>query len=245
MILKTSKAIMHRAKHVAAAMPQWFMRFLQPLAEELQALRRAKRPAQDGRLKNLLAAITALRDARHITIIPGHGTALSKAQFKAIVLSAGLREWGKTVQFAIHPAAGRLPGQMLALLGQTDGLLTTLQSMDDALARTDVALIIGACDIVNPALAQVEGAHQRTYRVLAAECAPAIVVCNQDRTPGPSGIENPLYDNPRTTFLGGDAWQTLAVLIDNLGAPDDDSSGQAILANGADAFKTAPRVLGH
>jgi NAD(P) transhydrogenase subunit beta len=242
MIFKTSKAI-HRAKRVATAVPQWFMRFLQLLAEDLRALRRAKRPVQDGRLKNLLTAITALRDARHIIIIPGHGTALSKAQFKAIVLSASLRARGKTVQFAIHPAAGRLPGQMLALLGQTDGLLTTVQSMNAALARTDVALIIGACDIVNPALAQVEGAHQRTYQVVAAECARAIVVCNQDRTPGPSGIENPLYDNPRTTFLGGDAWQTLSALIDSLGAPDDDSSGQVILANGADAIKMGPRAL--
>jgi NAD(P) transhydrogenase subunit beta len=165
----------------------------------------------------LPAALEALKEARSIVIIPGYGMALARAQFNVANLATRLTTLGKSVKFAIHPVAGRMPGHMHVLLAEAEvdyDLLHEMDAVNPELSDTDVALVVGACDVVNPAAVQREGTPISGMPILEAHTAKHVIVCNLDRQPGYSGVENLLYDDPKTILLLGDAQRTTAALLD-------------------------------
>ena len=173
----------------------------------------------DGSLTSDAAedAASILSSARRVVIIPGYGMALAKAQFKLTELASLLARRGADVKYAIHPVAGRMPGHMNVLLAEADVQYEDLLEMDEVnplFAETDVALVVGACDVVNPAAMASEGTPISGMPILLATDARHIIVCNFDRQPGYSGVANLLYENPRTIMVPGDAQATLCKLLD-------------------------------
>ncbi|MEE4607556.1 MAG: NAD(P)(+) transhydrogenase (Re/Si-specific) subunit beta [Desulfobacteraceae bacterium] len=163
------------------------------------------------------AALEAMGQARRIVIIPGYGMALARAQFNVASLAARLTALGKSVKFAIHPVAGRMPGHMHVLLAEADvdyDLLHEMDAINPEMGDTDVVLVVGACDVVNPAAVQTGGTPISGMPILEAHLARTVIVCNLDRKPGYSGVDNLLYGDPKTILLLGDAQGTTAVLLE-------------------------------
>jgi len=173
-----------------------------------------------GSLKsNLDSAIKALSLAKKIIIIPGYGMALAQAQFKVVELASILESLGVQIKFAIHPVAGRMPGHMNVLLAEAEVDYDKLYEMDDInpeFSQTDVVLVFGACDVVNPSAMETEGTPISGMPILMAQDAEKIIICNFDAKPGYSGVENTLYENPKTIMMTGDAASTANDLIDAL-----------------------------
>jgi H+-translocating NAD(P) transhydrogenase subunit beta len=164
-------------------------------------------------------ALSAARISEKIVIIPGYGMALAQAQFQVVRLAHRLEELGKKVKFAIHPVAGRMPGHMNVLLAEAEvdyENLVEIEAINPEFPSTDLALIVGACDVVNPAAVSQEGTPISGMPILMAHEARVVVVCNMDGKPGYSGVKNPLYDMARTITLFGDAKETLARLLEAL-----------------------------
>jgi NAD(P) transhydrogenase subunit beta len=174
-------------------------------------------PSDDRSL--LLRAVDAAREAATIIIIPGYGMALAHAQFEVGKLAERFKAMGKSVKFAIHPIAGRMPGHMHVLLAEADvdsDILFDLPEINGEFRGTDLALIVGACDVVNPAAIHIEGTPISGMPILAAHEAKQVIVCNLDSKPGYSGVENPLYADHKTLLLLGDAKATVSQLLEAL-----------------------------
>lgn len=157
-----------------------------------------------------------LKNASKVIIVPGYGMALAQAQQQVKDLSDKLEANGAEVKFAIHPVAGRMPGHMNVLLCEVDipyDKLYEMDSINGEFAECDVAVIIGASDVVNPAANTAEGTPIYGMPVLNAGDAKHIIICNFDLNPGYAGVPNPLYTNPRTIMKLGDAKETVAELI--------------------------------
>ena len=158
----------------------------------------------------------ALAGATSVIIVPGYGMALAQAQGEVAALASKLEAAGKLVRFAVHPVAGRMPGHMHVLLAEAEVEYDKLFEMDainDDFASTDVVIVVGACDVVNPAAITVEGTPISGMPILRAHEARTVIVCNLDEKPGYSGVPNPLYDDPDTILLFGDAKETVAALL--------------------------------
>jgi proton-translocating NAD(P)+ transhydrogenase subunit beta len=167
----------------------------------------------------IASVVSAILAAKTVIIIPGYGMAQAQAQFEVVELSQMLEKMGKNVKFAIHPVAGRMPGHMNVLLAEADVEYDRLYEMDDInqdFQNTDVAIIFGACDVVNPAAIDIEGTPISGMPILMAHDAKKVIVCNYDAKPGYSGVENPLYENPKTFMATGDAKETADKLIKEL-----------------------------
>ena len=167
------------------------------------------------------SAIEACRGAKTAIFVPGYGMALAQAQFKVVQLAGLLEKRGCTVKFAIHPVAGRMPGHMNVLLAEADLSYDKLYEMDDINGEfkdTDLAIVIGACDVVNPAAIQTDDTPISGMPILNVQDARRVVVCNLDERPGYSGVPNPLYRDPKVTMLLGDAGASLDALIGGLPA---------------------------
>ncbi|NLE37113.1 MAG: NAD(P)(+) transhydrogenase (Re/Si-specific) subunit beta [Pirellulaceae bacterium] len=164
----------------------------------------------------LARAADALKSAESIIIIPGYGMALAHAQFEVVRLAETLSKQGKKVRYAIHPIAGRMPGHMHVLLAEAEAdpdMLFDLPEINDQFKDTDVVVVVGACDVVNPAAIDVEGTPISGMPILLAHDAKHVVVCNLDQNPGYSGVQNPLYRNPKTIGMFGDAKAGLTELL--------------------------------
>lgn len=164
--------------------------------------------------------IDLLKKAKKVVIIPGYGMALSQAQFEVKKLVDLLELKGTKVDFAIHPVAGRMPGHMNVILCEADIPYNKLNEMDNInplLENYDVALIIGANDVVNPAAREAEGTPIYGMPIINADKAKHVIICNYDLKPGYSGVDNPLYSMKKgvSLFLG-DAKETIAKIIDKL-----------------------------
>jgi H+-translocating NAD(P) transhydrogenase subunit beta len=187
-----------------------------PVSKEVQTEPAAATPStEDG----FSRAIRAAGDATKVIIIPGYGMALAQAQFKVVELAQRLEKMGKDVRFAIHPVAGRMPGHMNVLLAEAEVDYEKLVEMDDInpeFKDIDLALVVGACDVVNPAAIDSEGTPISGMPVLMAHEAKTVVVCNLDEKPGYSGVENPLYGMDKTITLFGDAGATVEKLLAGL-----------------------------
>lgn len=186
----------------------------EPEAVEMQKLNTDSGLSLEERVDQVARAAV---DAETVIIVPGYGMALAQAQFALVELAGRLEKLGKKVLFAIHPVAGRMPGHMNVLLAEADVDYEKLCEMDVVNAefsRADLVLVVGACDVVNPAAIHKEGTPLSGMPILMAHEAEKIAICNLDSRPGYSGVENPLYSDPKTTLLFGDAKATLEMLND-------------------------------
>ncbi len=154
----------------------------------------------------------ALKQAERIIIVPGYGMAVAQAQNALRQLVDALEAQGSEVKFAIHPVAGRMPGHMNVLLAEA-GIdyekLMDLDAINPQFEHADLVIIVGACDVVNPAANAAEGTPISGMPILNAEKARHVIVCNLDEKPGYSGVDNTLYDQPHVTTLWGDAADTV------------------------------------
>jgi NAD(P) transhydrogenase subunit beta len=151
---------------------------------------------------------TMLAYAKQVVIVPGYGMAVAQAQHSVRDLAAQLEKRGVEVKYAIHPVAGRMPGHMNVLLAEANVPYPQLRDMDDInpdFPRTDVALIIGANDVTNPAARNVASSPIYGMPILDVDKANAVVVLKRSMNPGFAGIDNPLYEDPKTVMLFGDA----------------------------------------
>ena len=189
-----------------------------------------------------------LRDAKRVIIVPGYGMALSQAQPLVKQLADNLAEMGKEVDYAIHPVAGRMPGHMNVLLAEVDIPYEKLREMDDInpeFANTDVVLVVGANDVVNPAANTAEGTPIYGMPILHIEEAQHIIFCNFDDKPGYAGVDNPLYhaSPDKAVLLAGDAKATLNQLMTALMAQTSDTKAQAGTSNPATWLRDASKVI--
>ena len=151
---------------------------------------------------------TMLAYAKQVIVVPGYGMAVAQAQHSVRELADQLEKGGVTVKYAIHPVAGRMPGHMNVLLAEANVPYTALYDMDDVnpeFPRTDVALVIGANDVTNPAARNVTSSPIYGMPILDVDKAQHVVVLKRSMKPGFAGIDNPLYELPNTLMLFGDA----------------------------------------
>ena len=154
--------------------------------------------------------------AHKVVFVPGYGLAVAQAQHDVRQLADLLEAKGVEVSYAIHPVAGRMPGHMNVLLAEANVPYPQLKEMEDAnpeFSRTDVAVIVGANDVVNPDARNNQGSPIYGMPILNVDNAQAVVVLKRSMNPGFAGIENPLFYNPKTVMLFGDAKQSLEKLI--------------------------------
>ncbi|WP_170371511.1 NAD(P)(+) transhydrogenase (Re/Si-specific) subunit beta [Ruegeria arenilitoris] len=158
----------------------------------------------------------ALNDADSVIIIPGYGMAVAQAQQSVSELVRKLRAKGKNVRFAIHPVAGRLPGHMNVLLAEAKvpyDIVLEMDEINDDFSETDVAIVIGSNDIVNPAAQEDPNSPIAGMPVLECWKAKQVIVSKRGQGTGYSGIENPLFYKENTRMFYGDAKQSLDKLL--------------------------------
>jgi NAD(P) transhydrogenase subunit beta len=154
--------------------------------------------------------------AHKVVFVPGYGMAVAQAQHDVRQLAELLEGRGVEVSYAIHPVAGRMPGHMNVLLAEANVPYPQLKEMDDAnpeFPRTDVALVIGANDVTNPDARNNQGSPIYGMPILNVDQAQSVVVLKRSMNPGFAGIENPLFLNPKTVMLFGDAKESITNLI--------------------------------
>ncbi|MEL7127166.1 MAG: NAD(P)(+) transhydrogenase (Re/Si-specific) subunit beta, partial [Pseudomonadota bacterium] len=159
---------------------------------------------------------TALNEADSIVIIPGYGMAVAQAQQGVAELTRKLRAKGKTVRFAIHPVAGRLPGHMNVLLAEAKvpyDIVLEMDEINDDFPDTDVAIVIGSNDIVNPAAQDDPNSPIAGMPVLECWKAKQVFVSKRGQGTGYSGIENPLFFKDNTRMFYGDAKASIDKLL--------------------------------
>jgi len=149
-----------------------------------------------------------LKDAKSVVIIPGYGMAVAKAQFPVYEMVQMLEKAGKEVRFAIHPVAGRLPGHMNVLLAEANvpyDIVLEMDEINDDLPDTDIVLVIGANDIVNPGAQDDENSPIYGMPVIEAWKAKQVIVMKRSMATGYAGVQNPLFFKVNTDMLYGDA----------------------------------------
>lgn len=161
----------------------------------------------------------ALAEADSVVIVPGYGMAVAQAQQSVSELTRKLRAQGKNVRFGIHPVAGRLPGHMNVLLAEAKvpyDIVLEMDEINDDLPETDVVIVIGSNDIVNPAAQDDPNSPIAGMPVLEVWKAKQVFVSKRGQGTGYSGIENPLFFKENTRMFYGDAKQSLDVLLPKL-----------------------------
>jgi H+-translocating NAD(P) transhydrogenase subunit beta len=177
--------------------------------------------AFEGTVRSTSAADVAMQlaYARQVVVVPGYGMAVAQAQHVVRELAKALESRGVEVKYAIHPVAGRMPGHMNVLLAEADVPYEQLKEMDEInpeFARTDVALVIGANDVTNPAAHTNPSSPIYGMPILDVENAHSVVVIKRSMNPGFAGIENELYFKPNTSMLFGDAKAAVADITSEL-----------------------------
>lgn len=171
-----------------------------------------------GRIKSVVAEEIAplLETARRIVIVPGYGMAVSQAQHSTAELARILETKGGEVLFAIHPVAGRMPGQMNVLLAEAGISYEKLKDMDEinpTFPSTDVVIVVGANDVVNPLARTDESSPIAGMPILDVDKSRTVIVIKRSLNPGFAGVPNPLFAASNTLMLFGDANQVLLDLI--------------------------------
>ncbi len=175
--------------------------------------------ADDGRTVRSTTAgdvSVQLSFARKVVIVPGYGMAVAQAQHDVRQLADLLEEKGVSVVYAIHPVAGRMPGHMNVLLAEANVPYDQLKEMDEVnpeFPQTDVALVIGANDVTNPAARHDRSSPLFGMPILDVDKATSVIVMKRSMKPGFAGVDNELYLEPQTTMLFGDAKDSVVKLI--------------------------------
>jgi len=177
--------------------------------------------AGGGQARNVRSASaedlgTLLAYSQRVIIVPGYGLAVAQAQHAARELADVLEKRGVEVEYAIHPVAGRMPGHMNVLLAEANVPYEQLKEMDqvnDDFKNADVALIVGANDVVNPAARSTPGSPIYGMPILNADQAKNIIFMKRSMRPGFAGIDNELMFGPKTVMFFGDAKDSLTKLV--------------------------------
>jgi proton-translocating NAD(P)+ transhydrogenase subunit beta len=177
--------------------------------------------AAGGSVRSLSASDAAvlLAYASRVVIVPGYGLAVAQAQHVARELAGLLEAKRIDVRYAIHPVAGRMPGHMNVLLAEADVPYEKLKEMDDIngeFGRTDVALVIGANDVTNPAARTVADSPIYGMPILDVDKAGSIIVLKRSMSSGFAGVDNPLFYDPKTALLFGDAKASVSEVLSEL-----------------------------
>ncbi|HVX30407.1 MAG TPA: NAD(P)(+) transhydrogenase (Re/Si-specific) subunit beta [Nitrolancea sp.] len=160
-------------------------------------------------------AAVAMAYANEVIIVPGYGLAVAQAQHQIRELSEELEKRGVTVKYAIHPVAGRMPGHMNVLLAEANvpyDELFEMEQINDEFERADIALVVGANDVVNPAARSDTSSPIYGMPILNVDKAQTVIVLKRSMRPGFAGIENQLFHEPNTVMLFGDAKDSLMKL---------------------------------
>ena len=164
-----------------------------------------------------VAAVSAdLKEANDIIIVPGYGMAVAQAQSAVSELTRRLRNMGKQVRFAIHPVAGRLPGHMNVLLAEAKvpyDIVLEMDEINDDFPDTDMVIILGANDIVNPAAQEDPNSPIAGMPVLEVWKARQVIISKRGQGRGYSGIENPLFYRENSQMMYGDAKASLDQIL--------------------------------
>jgi NAD(P) transhydrogenase subunit beta len=173
---------------------------------------------QPKTVKSTTAADVAIQlsYARLVVVVPGYGMAVAQAQRAVADLAAELEKRGVEVLYAIHPVAGRMPGHMNVLLAEADVPYEKLKEMDDIngeFARCDVALVIGANDVTNPAARTVTDSPIYGMPILDVDKSASVIVLKRSMSSGFAGIDNPLFYDQKTQMLFGDAKASVSDLL--------------------------------
>ena len=175
-------------------------------------------PSQNKEQKTVKPALSVdniLREAQNIVIVPGYGMAISQAQQQVKELYDNLLKQNKNVVFGIHPVAGRMPGHMYVLLTEVDipyEKLLDIETVNPMFGETDVVIVIGANDVVNPSAITAVGTPIYGMPILKVNEARNVIICNMDAEPGYAGVDNPLYTQDNVILLLGDAKETVETL---------------------------------
>jgi NAD(P) transhydrogenase subunit beta len=151
---------------------------------------------------------TLLKEAKSVVIVPGYGMAVAKAQYPIFDMVQFLRKAGKNVRFAIHPVAGRLPGHMNVLLAEANvpyDIVMEMDEINDDMPDTDVVMVIGANDVVNPSAQDDPASSIYGMPVIEAWKAEKVIIMKRSMSAGYSGEDNPLFYKPNSEMLYGDA----------------------------------------
>ena len=171
---------------------------------------------KEWKQESVEGAAQILEQARMVVIIPGYGMAVAQAQHKAQELYDQLTKRGVIVRFAIHPVAGRMPGHMNVLLAEANVPYSALVEMDEInpeMPQCDVALVVGANDVVNPAARTAKGSPIYGMPIIDADKARTVLAIKRSKNPGFAGIDNELYVKDNTWMLFGDAKAVLGDLV--------------------------------
>jgi NAD(P) transhydrogenase subunit beta len=163
-----------------------------------------------------------LGSARSVVITPGYGMAVAQAQYGVAELTRSLRDRGVDVRFGIHPVAGRLPGHMNVLLAEAKvpyDIVLEMDEVNDDLAETDVVLVIGANDTVNPAAMDDPSSPIAGMPVLKVWEAGQVVVFKRSMASGYAGVQNPLFFRENSAMLFGDAKERVQDILSALPVP--------------------------
>lgn len=187
-------------------------------------------PSASGDTKAIEGEVTALnheevasllREAKSLVIVPGYGMAVAKAQYPIYDMVQTLRKAGKTVRFAIHPVAGRLPGHMNVLLAEANvpyDIVLEMDEINEDLPDTDVVMVIGANDVVNPGAQDDPSSPIYGMPVIEAWKAEKVIVMKRSMSVGYAGVENPLFYKPNADMLYGDAKDSVEKILSHLKA---------------------------
>jgi H+-translocating NAD(P) transhydrogenase subunit beta len=175
-------------------------------------------PGGGGTARSTSAADVAIQlsYARLVVVVPGYGMAVAQAQRAVADLAAELEKRGVEVLYGIHPVAGRMPGHMNVLLAEADvpyDRLKEMESINGEFARTDVSLVIGANDVTNPAARNVPDSPIYGMPILDVDKSSSVIVLKRSMNSGFAGIDNPLFYDPKTSMLFGDAKSSVSEIL--------------------------------
>jgi NAD(P) transhydrogenase subunit beta len=205
---------------MSKAMNRSFTNVLFGAFGQVQASAAGAQEAKPVRSATPEEAAAILAAANKVVIVPGYGMAVAQAQHKVRELYDMLTKKGVDVRFAIHPVAGRMPGHMNVLLAEADipyDRLIEMEEINGDFPQTDVALIIGANDVTNPAARTDQSSPIFGMPILDVDKAHTVMVIKRGMSPGFAGIDNPLYYLDRTLMLFGDAKQFVGGIVRELG----------------------------
>lgn len=178
--------------------------------------------------------VELLLDAKSVIITPGYGMAVAQAQHAVSEITKFLRGRGVNVRFGIHPVAGRLPGHMNVLLAEANvpyDIVLEMDEINEDFPATDVVLVIGANDTVNPSAIEDPGSPIAGMPVLEVWKANTVIVMKRSMASGYAGVDNPLFYKDNARMLFGDARKNLDVILGHFAQMEDDKAAPALAAS--------------